>query len=104
MTRHSLMPFVMGAVMGLVMLWMLHMQITGEGDQSIAALVVFAAAHVGALAAILVVPLFAARRLAWVRRLAKHMHRPRLSQAVYMLAGAVFAAAITHVIIHGGVI
>mmetsp|Transcript_18462 Transcript_18462/g.30107 ORF Transcript_18462/g.30107 Transcript_18462/m.30107 type:complete len:99 (+) Transcript_18462:12345-12641(+) len=98
------MPLAMGAVMGLMMLWMVHMQITGDGARSRGALLVFVGTHMVLIAALVILPLIASRRLGWVRRVTDRLHRPSLRHIALMLTGAALATAITHVAIHGGVI
>lgn len=101
MTRHTVMPLLMGAGMGLMMLWMVHMQLTGDGSRSLGALIVFAGAHVVVLGIALMLPLVASVRL---RRALDRIHRPSWRHAGMMLAGAICAAGLTHIFLHGGLI
>ena len=102
MTRHTLMPIAMGAIMGLMMLWMVHMQITGDTARSLGALAVFVGAHVALIGAVIILPLIAARKLVWLQPFTDRLHRPSLRHITLMLAGAALAAAIVHVTLHGG--
>ncbi|MEO9574040.1 MAG: hypothetical protein ABJ263_16290 [Tateyamaria sp.] len=99
MMRHVAMPVVMGTAMGLMMLWMLHLQLTGGQSRSFSALFLFVGAHVAILSLALTLPFFASERL---RRLAGRLHRPSLQHVGLMLAGAGVAAGVTHLVIHGG--
>jgi len=104
MIRHSIAPLIIGAAMGLMMLWMVHMQITNGDAGSLGVLIAFVGAHVAVLALVLVVPLLAARRLVWVRHLTDRVHRPSLRHVALMLGGATMATGTAHIVLHSGVI
>jgi len=104
MIRHSIAPLIIGAAMGLMLLWMVHMQMTNGKAGSLGALIVFVGAHVAVLALALVVPLRAARRLVWVRHLTDRVHRPSLRHGALMLGGALMATGTAHFALHSGVI
>ncbi|MBU2991851.1 hypothetical protein Q4555_14195 [Octadecabacter sp. 1_MG-2023] len=102
--KRNLMPAVMGGLMGLMMMWMLHGALTGEGTVGRGALIAFVAAHIILVAAIVSAAVFAARLSprahAWIERL----HRPSLRHIGMMLAGAIAVAGSVHLIAHGGIV
>lgn len=100
MNRYALKPLSMGAAMGLMMLWMLHMQLIGDSTRSLGALMIFLGAHVAILAVVLTPPFIASPRL---RRVLERRPRPSLRHFALMLAGGAFAAGLTHFIVHAGV-
>lgn len=100
MTRHTLMALTMGALMGLMMLWMLHGAVTGETQRSLAGAAVFVGAHVLVLAVLLALPAFAARRAPWLHARLSRLHRPSLRHVSLMLGAAGTSALIVH-LIHG---
>ena len=104
MMRHSTVPLIIGAAMGLMMLWMVHMQITNGDASSLGVLIAFVGAHVAVLALVLVVPLLAARRLVWTRHLTDRVHRPSLRHVALMSGGAIMATGTAHIVLHSGVI
>lgn len=96
MRQGAVMPVAMGAVMGPMMLWMLHGALTGQGGGHAAA--VFAALHVVALAVLVAVGVVLGRRVPALRRVLAHHGQRHLG---LMLGSAAVAAALVHVI-HGG--
>lgn len=97
--RHRILPLAMGAGMGLMMLWMVHMQLTGDSTRSMGALVIFVGAHVAVLAVALALPFVASARL---RRVLDRVHRPSVHHIMLMLTGALLAAGLAHVLLHSG--
>lgn len=98
---NAIKPLMFGIVMGLMMLWMLHGVLTGQTNIAGPALVVFIGTHVLIVASILVSSIFLARLSPRLRRRLQHIHRPSLSHLFPMISGAIFAAATTHLILHG---
>ena len=94
------MPFFMGAAMGLMMLWMLHGQLTGDSAQSGVALTVFVGAHVLAAGAVIAGGVYAARLSPALRRRLARLHRPSWRHLLLMLAGAAMSAGAAHIWIH----
>lgn len=95
------MPIILGALMGLMMMWMLHVALTGESGVTGWALIAFGAAHV-AIAFIIIFAVIIAARIsprshAWINRL----HRPSLRHVSAMLGSAVFVAGALHLGVHG---
>ena len=95
-------PLVVGALMGLMMLGMVHMLLTGQSDLAAWGLVGFAALHVVVIGAALLAALFAARLSPAVRRRLNRLHRPSASHVLTMLAGAGGTALLSHLFVHGG--
>ena len=94
-------PFIMGSAMGAMMLWMLHQSlISGSGIGGWAALT-FVLAHFAVVGAALSVTVFAVRLSPrWRARLAR-LHRPDIRHLGAMAIGAVGAAAVIHLTLHG---
>lgn len=98
MRKQHLMPIAMGLVNWPMMLWMAHGLIMGEtGGMAGWALVTFVGAHLAVVVAALLGLRFA---LHWFPRV--KLHRPSAQHFGIMLASAVCAAAIIH-LLHGGV-
>lgn len=97
-------PLIMGGLMGLMMMWMLHGALTGEGTMGGGALVVFIAAHIVLGALILLAAVFASRLSPRTKALAERLHRPSLRHIAAMLASALFTGAIVHLLAHGGLV
>jgi len=98
--KHSHLPYLMGAIMGPMMLWMLHDSLMSGAALSFAA-VGFILAHVAVLVGFAL--------LAWLGirlrpSLAKRLHRPSLAHIGKMLAGAAIAALTLHLLVHSGVL
>lgn len=89
-------PFLIGAVMAAMMLWMGHARLmSGEVDLT-AGVVLFALAHVAVIVAVLAVALVVPR----VRRVLRG-HRPSIGHVAGMLAGMVVTAGSVHAVMHG---
>lgn len=95
-------PMVMGTLMGLMMLGMVHLMLTGESNLAGAALAMFVGAHVVIVAAVLLLGLVAARLSPGAQRLLARVHKPKPRHAAQMVASAVGVAALIHLIVHGG--
>lgn len=93
---------MMGGAMGLMMLWMLHQQMTAPNAMQGLALVGFIGAHVIILAALIVGALFASRLHPRIQSLLAKLHRPSWSHLRDMLAGMALTAGFAHIILHGG--
>lgn len=95
-------PVLMGALMAPMMLWMAHAPLmAGTFDIGWAA-VGFLLGHVVVFGAVALAGLWLATRAPRVDRWIKRLHRPRLSHAAGMAAGAVLSAGIIHLGLHGG--
>ena len=101
MTRHSLLPVTLGAIMGAMMLWMLHSQIMTGDSVSDWGPLLFVGAHVAVAILALGIARFGLSRFATVRRIMPRMHRPSLNHMGVMLSSAVGAAMALHVLLHG---
>jgi hypothetical protein len=94
----------MGFGMGLMMLWMVHLQLTSADAIGLTALTTFIGAHVLVALVVLALPVLIATRIPRLHRILARVHRPNLSHLTLMLAGAVSATLFTHLWIHGGMI
>lgn len=86
--------------MGLMMLWMLHGQLTGQ-DVSLVALTAFVAAHVVVLLVIIGAGVFAARLSPSIRGKLDRLHRTSWGHMGKMLASATATALAIHLFLHG---
>lgn len=100
----NVMPILMGSAMGLMMMWMLHGALTGEGTVGGGALIAFVGVHVLLAAVIIGGALFAARRSPRARVWINRLHRPSLRHMGLMLASAVVVASSVHLVAHGGIV
>jgi hypothetical protein len=95
------MPIIMGALMGLMMMWMLHGAMTGDSVITGWALIAFVAAHGAIVLVVLFAVVFATRfsprTHAWINRL----HRPSLRHVRAMFGSAIFVAGALHLGVHG---
>jgi hypothetical protein len=95
------MPIIMGALMGLMMMWMLHGALTGDAGVTGWALIAFLGAHLAIAliigAAVVFAARFSPRSHAWINRL----HRPSLHHVGAMLGSAIFVAGALHLGFHG---
>ena len=97
----KLVPFLLGAAMGPMVLVALHGPIS-EGRGAGAALV-FVLAHVAVVGVLLAGVLVTARRWPSLSARLSRLHRPSPGHVAAMLGSAVIAAAATHGVFHGGV-
>ena len=95
-------PVVMGCGMGLMMLWMAHGALAGDGGWGAGALLVFVVAHVAVAAILVAGAVFAARLSPGMRNRLTRLHRPSRRHLVVMLGSAAGSAALAHLIVHGG--
>jgi len=95
-------PIFMGALMGPMMLWMMHGMLSGETNMGFIALVIFVAAHFVVAGIAFGAALFAARLSPRVRAWAARLHRPSLTHVGAMIGSAALAAGIVHLYVHGG--
>ena len=96
-------PIVMGGLMGIMMLWMLHGQMTSTSALAGWALVAFIGVHVALIAAAIGAGLFAARLSPKMRAMLARMHRPSFHHIALMLIGMIASAGLVHLYMHGGV-
>ncbi|AKS45106.1 hypothetical protein SAMN05444287_0194 [Octadecabacter temperatus] len=96
-------PIVMGGLMGLMMMWMLHSALTGDGTLGAGALIAFVAAHVVFAAVVIGGALFAARLSPRARQFMDRLHRPSLRHIGVMMAAALSVAGLVHLVVHGGI-
>ena len=101
MTHTRILPVAMGALMGPMLLMMLHGQLTGAGDGGFA-LIAFVLAHVAVAAVVLLGVLFAARLSPVWRARLDRLHRPSWRHVGIMAGCAFISGAIVHFYIHGG--
>ena len=102
MTKQMYFPALMGAAMGLMMLRLGHNAMTSADAVSLAALIGFAFAHVAVLAVLIGGGALALRLSPhWRARFAR-LHRPSWRHLLTMIAAALTAAALAHLILHGG--
>ena len=104
MTRHTFTPVFMGSAMCLMMLGMVHRQLTSVDAVGFFALGFFVGVHMLAALLALVLPVLAATRSPAVHRFLKRIHRPNLHHVGLMMIGAVLTAFSVHMWIHGGLI
>jgi hypothetical protein len=95
-------PLLMGAVMGPMMLAMLHPMIAGNDGRGALALLAFVGAHVAVVIVLALVGVFAARFAPRVQAQLARLHRPTLAHVTNMMAGAVLAGLMVHLYLHGG--
>ncbi|WP_299726474.1 hypothetical protein [uncultured Tateyamaria sp.] len=100
MIRKILLPAFMGAAMGLMMLWMLHMQLLESSALGLGALAAFVGVHIVVIAIIAILPPIASPRL---RHFLMRLHRPNVRHMAVMLASATLAIGSTHILLHSGV-
>ena len=98
MKEHTVLPVGLGAVMGAMMIWMLHRQIVSATAPDLTGLLIFVGGHIAVLAVLFILPVVAAPRL---RRWAERLHRPDLRHVGLMLAGAASGAVVFHLSAHG---
>ncbi len=98
--KQTIAPIGMGIIMGLMMLWMLHGQLTGQ-DVSLVALTAFVAAHGVILLIIIGAGVFAARLSPGIRQKLDRLHRPSSRHMGKMLGSATTTALTIHLILHG---
>ena len=98
----SVRALAMGGMMGLMMLGMVHLMMTGAQSKGLLALAAFAGAHVAVIAILAGLGVFAAKLSPRLSRAMAKIHRPNMRHVATMLAGACAAAFISHLFIHGG--
>ena len=96
-------PAIMGALMGTMMLIMLHAMLTGDNTLAGTALLGFAGAHVAIFLVLALAGFWATRysprATAWLAR----VHRPSLRHFAMMALAAVGTSALLHLVLHGGI-
>lgn len=98
--KQAIAPIGMGVIMGAMMLWMLHGQMTGQGAQP-RAIVLFVGAHVLISLFVIGAGLFAARLSPLMRQKLDRLHRPSWRHMGKMLGSAAATALIIHLFLHG---
>lgn len=93
-------PTLMGAAMGLMMLWMMHDSLMRQ-DADVTALLVFTGLHVLVFEAIAVATLFGSRLSPTLKRVVAKLHRPSRKHIASMLVGMGAAITLTHLFVHG---
>lgn len=88
--------------MGLMMLWMLHQQMTSPTTLSGAALATFVGAHLLIVAAVICGAFFASRLHPRLQSLIAGLHRPSWHHMRGMGIGMIMTAGVAHLILHGG--
>ena len=101
MRQHSK-PLLIGALMGLMMLGMAHMVLTGQSGLAGWALAGFVGAHLALALLAIVGTTFAARLSPAVRRRLDRLHLPSADHIGKMLLAAGVTAAMIHLFVHGG--
>ena len=104
MTRHTFKSVFMGSAMCLMLLAIVHRQLTSVDAVDFIALGVFVGVYVLAALLVLILPVWAATRSPAVHRFLKRTHRPNLHHVGLMMIGAVLTAFSVHMWIHGGLI
>ena len=99
----ELKPILMGGAMGLMMLGMLHLMLTGNSDLGGIALALFIGAHLVIVGVLLGLGLFAARMSPKLRARLAQIHRPGMRQVMIMALSAGAVALLMHLILHGGI-
>lgn len=94
-------PFMMGILMGPMVLWMAHGAMTSNNGLSGSALAAFIGAHVLIGLVIIGGGVFAARLSPQARDLIDRLHRPSIKHVMWMLVGAAAAATAVHLSLHG---
>ena len=102
MTLRSFLPALMGAVMGLMMLRLVHGALTGQSAMAAPALIGFILLHVVVLGALAALMIWAARYAPALRHRLDRLHRPSLRHLTQMLTGALAAVLAAHLFLHGG--
>lgn len=93
-------PLAMGLLMGPMMLWMIHGQMTGSAQSGWAA-AAFVGAHLLILAAIVAGAVFAARLSPRMHAVSARLHRPSLAHLGAMLSGFAISGLVVHFLLHG---
>ena len=96
-------PVVLGGLMGAMMIWMVHGQMTGTSALAGWALGAFIGVHVVLIAAAIGAGLFAACLSPNLRVRLSRLHRPSVHHIALMLVGMVGSVAVVHVYMHGGI-
>ena len=97
------MPVAMGALMGPMMLWLLHDQIMGlPGSGGAWAAIVFLGGHALLLAVVLLATVFAARLSLGLHARLARLHKPSALHLALMLGTAATSAGFVHLAVHGG--
>lgn len=104
MTRHTFKSVFMGSAMCLMLLAIVHRQLTSVDAVGFIALGVFVGVHLLAALLALALPVWAATPSPAVHRFLKRTHRPNLHHVGLMMIGAVLTAFSVHMWIHGGLI
>lgn len=104
MTRHTFKSVFMGSAMCLMLLGMLHRQLTSVDAVGFIAIGFFVGVHVLAAPLALALPLWAATRSPAGHRFLKRIHRPNLHHVGLIIIGAILNAFSVHMWIHGGLI
>ena len=93
-------PLGMGLLMGPMMLWMIHGQMTGTA-QSGWAIAAFVGAHLLIIAVLVTGAVFAARLSPRMHAVLDRLHRPSLAHLAGMLMGLAISGLVVHFWLHG---
>ncbi|MEJ6399084.1 hypothetical protein [Yoonia sp. 208BN28-4] len=100
MSMHKL-PVLMGAAMGLMMMWMLHASHATGATTGQMALFAFVAGHLVLVAVVIAAGIFAARLSPRMRAWMSRLHRPSLGHIGLMAVGMAAGAVVIHLYQHG---
>ncbi len=101
MMRTTSRPLLMGGIMGIMMLGMVHIALTGQSDLGVAAVAVFLGAHVISVLLLLTAAFCAARLAPSFRARLDRRPRPGLRHLAIMATGATIVFLATHLLWHG---
>lgn len=93
---------VMGSAMGLMMLAMVHMFLTGESEVTGIVLMIFILAHLAVVLGLVALSFWAARFAPRIEARLPKILRPSLQHIGSMVGSAVLCAGLVHMI-HGGI-
>ncbi|AXI47821.1 hypothetical protein C1J03_18485 [Sulfitobacter sp. SK012] len=93
---------MMGALMGLMMLGMVHLMLQGNSELAGTALAVFVAVHIAILLSALCLGVWATRHMPRLASMLARLHRPSIRHFAQMLGAAAFVAFVIHLSLHGG--
>lgn len=96
-------PRVMGGAMGLMMLWMIHQQMTTPTALQGTALAAFISIHLLLLGALIGGAIFATRLHPRLQRIIAKLHRRSWAHMRDMVLGMAVTAGLAHLILHGGI-
>lgn len=99
--KHTALPYVMGGLMGPMMLWMMHDSLMSGAALSWG-VIGFIAAHVAVFGVVVIVAVFGARLNPRLRMILSRLHRPSGAHLAQMMVAAVLSASLVHFSVHAG--